>query len=213
MADAYVDADGYRRRTGNQATGTDSMLNEVLLTACRLLDRELGYAPGHLGPVTSTTYRFDGHGGTLLRLRDNVGRQYLLRSITADSLALDTDADGSFDDYLWDLADAWVRGVPENALTFDEAYTGLELMAHLSTAPLSEWPNQRDSIRITGTWGMPIVPGAIQELVVDIARNLRQRQLAGGISLPGPDEALPLSASMWPVLRRARDEYSRRIPI
>lgn len=213
MPDAYVEAQGYRLRTGNKASGTDDVLNEVLLTASRLLDRELGYAPGHLGPIPSTTYRFDAHGGTLLRLRDNAGLQYMLRTITADSLALDTDADGSFDDYLWDFADAWVRGVPENAVTHGEAYTGVELMTHLSTAPLSAWPDQRDCVRITGTWGMAAVPGAIQELVVDLAHNLRQRQLAGGISVPAADESLPLSSAMWPVLRRARDEYARRIPI
>lgn len=213
MPDAYVDADGYRARTGNQGTGTSTLIDEVLLTASRLLDRELGIAPGHLGPVTSTSYRFDAHGGTTLRLRDNAERQYFLRTIDADSLTIDYDADGSFDDYLWDFADAWLRGAPENAVTFGEAFTSIELLSHIDTAPLTLWPDLRDCIRITGTWGFPAVPGAVQELVVDIAHNLRQRQLAGGISVPSADDSLPLSSAMWPVLRRARDEYSRRLPI
>lgn len=212
MPDAYIDADGYRARTGQQGTGSP-LIDEVVLAASRLLDRELGVAPGHLGPVTSTTYRFDAHGGTTLRLRDNAERQYFLRTVEANSFAVDSEGDGTFDGYLWDFADAWLRGSPENAVTFGEAFTSIELLSHLSTAPLATWPDARDCIRITGTWGFPVVPGIVQELVVDIAHNLRQRQLAGGISVPAADESLPLSSAMWPVLRRARDEYSRRLPI
>lgn len=212
MPDAYIDADGYRARTGQQGTGSP-LIDEVVLAASRLLDRELGVAPGHLGPVTSTTYRFDAHGGTTLRLRDNAERQYFLRTVEANSLAIDSEGDGTFDGYLWDLADAWLRGSPENAVTFGEAFTSIDLLSHLSAAPLATWPDARDCIRITGTWGFPVVPGIVQELVVDIAHNLRQRQLAGGISVPAADESLPLSSAMWPVLRRARDEYSRRLPI
>ncbi len=65
-------------------------------TACRALDRELGVAPGMFAPIASSTFTFRTIGGTRLYLRDSSGAGYFLRSITADSLKLDTDGDGGY---------------------------------------------------------------------------------------------------------------------
>lgn len=210
MPDAYIDGDAYRRHTGSQAAG-DPWLDQLLVDASRALDRRLWVAPGMFAPTAATTtFRFDGDGTDRLELRDSRGLQYFLRAVDADGIALDTDADGVFDDYAWDLSDGWVRGLPENAVTFGDAFTSLELLGHLTTAPLKAWPDARDSVRITGSWGFAAVPGAVQVLVADIAHNARQSGLTGGISVPAADDSLPLSSAMWPVLRKLEEAYTRR---
>lgn len=212
MPAVYVSRDEFRRRTGSQGTGTDAVLDAQLETACRSLDRELGVAPGMFAPLASTAFKFTPTGGTTLWLRDTAGYQYFLRTITSNSLAIDYDQDGAYDDYAWDLADAWVRGIPENAASFDEPFTAIELDPYATSAPLSAWPTYKNSVQITGTWGFETTPGAVSELVVDIVKNLRMGALSGGAGTAVFAEDL-VSPSMFPVLQRLKAQYSHRLPI
>lgn len=209
----YVQPSEFRDRVGDKATASSAMLETVLEMASRAIDRDLSVAPGMFAPIASTALTFSPSGGTTLYLRDTSGYQCFLRTIEADSLKLDTDADGSFDDYLWDLADGWLRGLPENASAFGEPYTAVELNPYHSSAPLAAWPTYKNSIQITGTWGWANVPGAITELVVDMARNVLQAQRVGSVGLPSFEGELPLSPSMWPILQRVRATYSYRMPV
>lgn len=209
----YVSREEFRERSGDKATSTNGMLDAVLEMASRALDRELSVAPGMFAPITSTALTFTPYGGTTLYLRDSGGYQCFLRTITADSLKIDSDADGSFDDYTWDLADGWVRALPENASAFSEPYTAIELNPYHGSAPLTAWPTYKNSIQITGTWGWAVTPGVIVELVVDVARNILQAQRSGSIGIPSMEGELPISPGMWPVLQRAKAAYSYRVPI
>ncbi len=208
MPDDYLQPQEYRDRTGDRSVVGDLTIEAQITTACRALDRELGVAPGMFAPIASTTFTFSTIGGTRLYLRDSSGYGYFLRSIAADGLKLDTDGDGAYDDYLWDLADGWVRTIPENAAAFGEPYIALELVTTHPSLPVSRWSA---SLQITGTWGWDATPGALVELAVDLVHNLRQGVLAGSIGAPTVD-GMPLSPSMWPVLQRLKSAYSRRIP-
>lgn len=205
---SYIDAKIYRAKTGDLAAATDSQLDADLITAEEMIERELRVARGHFGPIGSTTYTFPATGGAVLHLRDSDGFQYFLRTVTADSCKIDDDADGSFDDYTLDLSDAWLKGLPENAAAFDEPYTRLELL-NISSATITQWPVARYSVRITGTWGWEVTPGIIVDLICDVAHNMRQSAIAGGLAIPSSDGELPLSPGMWPVLRRAKELYTR----
>lgn len=213
MPAVYADRALYRAWTGDPASGADAVLDSDLIWASRQLDRELGVAPGMFAPIASTAFHFGGTGTTTLWLRDNAGLQYFLRTITTDSLAIDDDADGSFDDYLWDLSDAWVGGLPDNTEDHSLPYTALELRNWISTAPLSVWPLARRNIQITGTWGFAQTPPEVSRLVVDVVHTARQAGNGGSIGIPSPDGTLIVSNGMWPILQRLKHELSFRMPV
>lgn len=163
-----------------------------------------------MAPIASTALKFTPTGGTTLYLRDTAGLQCFLRSVTADSLALDTDADGSFDDYAWDLSDGWLRALPENASAFSEPYTAVELNPYHSSAPLTTWPTYKNSVQITGTWGWSVTPVAVQMRVVDIAHSLSQRGYSGGY---GTEEALQQDGMPVWVMHLIDSNYNYRMPL
>ena len=210
MPEVYIDTDEYYTLTGGQRpTSADPRLDVIIETASRLFDRAHGVAPGMFAPISSTALTFTPDGGTTLYLRDTSGYQCFLRTITADSLKLDTDADGSFDDYLWDFADGWVRGLPENAAANGEPFTAIELNPSHASAPLSVWPTYKNSIQITGTWGFASIPAAVKVRVADIAHALSQRSFAGGY---GTEERLQVDGLPVWVMRMVDAEYNYRIP-
>jgi hypothetical protein len=177
----YLDADTYYALTGGQQpSSSDPRIDAVIEAASRLYDRAHGVAPGMFAPISSTALKFTATGGQTLYLRDTAGNQCFLRTITTDKLEIDDDADGSFDDYTWDLSDGWVRALPENASAFGEPYTAIELNPNHASAPITAWPTYKNSIQITGTWGFATTPVAVQMRVADIAHALSQRGYAGG---------------------------------
>lgn len=184
--DPYAELDEYRAR--NRVTGErDSLAVAELLTLnSRRLEKMLHVAPGYFN-THAATYVFDAYGGSVLDLRDRAGMAYCLTAITADSLALDTDGDGSYDDYTLDLDDAWVRGLPENAASQSEPFMSLELLP-LTSATITTWPDAPASVQIAGTWGWATRPPAVREVVIALTRDLRETHLAGAtMQLQGPD--------------------------
>lgn len=211
LLDAAVTAVEYHARTSAKGD-PDGELDPQLKSATRLLERSLRVMPGAWNTHTGT-YIFDAHGGSLLRLRDTTGLRYYLRTITADSLGLDTEQDGTYDGYSLDLDDAWVRGLPENAASFSEPFHSLQILSHLSTASPALWPTQVASVRIAGTWGWAAVPGPIKELVTNIVQDLRSGHLAGaGLDVPIIDEAMGLSPKPWRLWLEMREQYSEKLP-
>lgn len=190
----YIDADYYYSWTGGQQpSNADPRIDAVLEMASRIWDRLHGVAPGMMAPIGSTAFTFDGRGGSILQLRDANGMQFFLRTITSNSCKIDDDADGSFDDYTLDLSDAWLRALPQNASSFSEPYTRLELL-NISSATITQWPSAPDSVEITGTWGWASTPMGVQARVADIAHALSQRGYAGGY---GTEEVLQGGVPAW----------------
>ncbi|HEX3088972.1 MAG TPA: hypothetical protein VHQ23_09975, partial [Ilumatobacteraceae bacterium] len=149
---AIATAAEYKARNNRSSSDSDALLDVYLLGVTRVVERRIGVAAGMLKPQTNLTFVFDGSGKRRLYLRDERLGQYLLRSITADSLGVDNSQSGAYTDYTLDLADSFVQGVPSNADTFNEPFTAIDLLP-ISGASLGIWPPFRASIQITGNWG------------------------------------------------------------
>lgn len=212
MATVYADRDFYNAVIGATSNAADTVgnarLDLLLSLASRLWDRASGVADGMWAPIASSAYIFGSDGGARLRLRDERGRQYFLRTVTADSAKIDSDGDGSFDDYLLDLSDAWLVGYPANASGLGEPYTSLDLLP-LVSATITTWPKLERAVQITGTWGYAQTPDAVKLRVVDIAHALSQRGYAGGM---GADEALQVEQMPVWVMRMVDSQWNHRIP-
>lgn len=186
LLDAYAEVEDYKARNRMTGDADDQEIAALLLLNSRRAEKLLHCAAGYWN-THSGTYVFDAYGGTILDLRDSAGMAYCLTAITADSLALDTDGDGSFDDYTLDLADAWVRGLPANAASFSEPFTSIELLP-ISSATITSWPDAPASVQIAGTFGWAAVPTAIREFVIALTRDMRDTHMAGSTrELQGPD--------------------------
>jgi hypothetical protein len=206
---AYVTAATYRDKNGRVSTDFDTSLSALAVAVSRLYDRRMGVAPAHFAPQTAVTATFVGHGENLLRLRDERGWQHFLRTVDANAIDIDSEADGTFDGYQLDLADAWVRGYPVNAATFGEPYTALELLPGVASADPTRWTNGVE-VRITGNWGWAATPGAVVHRCSNIMRELVEVGFGG----PTVDiEALEAAAySNRSVVALLEQGYSYRIP-
>lgn len=208
LLDAYATTAEYIAITAQKATA-DSALSGQIAGMSRLLEKSLQVAPGAFNSATGTRV-FDGSGEATLVLRDRYGLAYFLQTIDADSLKVDSDLDGSYDDYTLDLADAWVRGLPENAAAASEPFREIELRA-LSSATLTTFPKLPGCIQITGTWGWSAVPDVIKQLVVHRTNELRQALAAGALQEVSSFEgALPMRPYTNWLFREAERLYGRR---
>lgn len=214
---AYATDAQYRARMGDQTTGTNATLNAQLLGVSRLLEFALSVMPGAFN-THAGTYVFTGFGGSRLALRDGSDVQYFLTAITADSLKVDADGDGSYDDYLLDLDDLWVDGFPENAAAISRPFTAIDLRP-IDSATITSWPSIDRGVQITGTWGWAAVPDLITDLVCHRTSELRESLKDGGTDRAGlsmlpsfGDEVRmrPQTAWMW---KEAERLYGRRIPV
>ena len=211
LLSSYADANDYRLFNGRVSQDEDALLTEWLPGISRVAEKRARVAPGGFNSHTGT-YVFDGSGTDTLYLRDASGLGYFLQSITANSLKIDTDRDGSFDDYTWDLDDAWVVGLPPNAEAQSEPYKALRILP-ITTAPRTVFPSDKQCIEITGTWGWAAVPFGIKSRVVGIARELLDAHRAGarmgGVSVEDMIDRIPAARGMMSLLER---EYSRYVP-
>jgi hypothetical protein len=205
----------FRDRNGMLSSNDDSMVETLLLTVTRLIERRIGVAPGMLLPQTSLAFTFSATGGSRLYLRDDRGFQYLLRSITTDKLEIDDDADGSFDDYTLDTADAWVSAFPVNAATFLEPYTAIDLL-NITTATITAWPKARNCVQITGNWGVAAnsaIRAALKERAISIVRELIDTHRAGAAmsvdAMGSAVESVPAARALMHMIER---EYNYRSP-
>lgn len=178
----------------------------------RLLERSLQVAPGAFNASATGQARiFDGTGTAILRLRDRAGYGYFLTTLDADSLKIDSDLDGSYDDYTLDFGDNWVRGLPENAVAHSEPFTAIELRP-TTTATLTVFPKLPGCIQITGTWGWAAVPQIIQDLVIHRTHELREALKGGAIeALPSFEGAVPLQPRTFWLWKEAERLYGRRV--
>ncbi|HYD83781.1 MAG TPA: hypothetical protein VEA63_07000 [Opitutus sp.] len=173
LLDPYVSVDEYRTRAGSLAIADDPTLAAQLVAVSRLIEEVLKVAPGAFNSVEGTRY-FDSDGTATLRLRDAQGKQHFLQSVDANAIGVDNSSSGAFTDYALDFDDDWVVGVGG----LGQPYEAITISPITSAAPYY-WPRGVRTVSITGVWGWPSVPGVIKELVVGLARDMRQGQLTG----------------------------------
>lgn len=221
LLDAYATATEYRAMTGDKATGTDATLDAQLVAMSRMVEKSLQLMAGAFN-THSGTYVFDCHGGRLLWLRDRAGLAYFLQTITANALGIDLDRDGSYDYYTLDLADTWVRGLPENAAALSEPFTAIEILGDRVNAAPTEWPEMAAGVRIAGTWGWAAVPRIVKDLVIHRTHELREAHKGGALEAMSNFEGLGGafnasggamgSRTFW-LWKEAERLYGRRLPV
>ena len=214
MPAALASLDEYRVRAKFTSTNADEVTaaEEDLAACTRLLEHELGVAQGQLTFSTGTRV-FDGSGHSVLYLRDRAGRAYFLQSIDADSLKIDDDLDGSFDDYTLDTDDNWVRGLPENAVADGAPFTAVELRP-TTAATITAFPALPGCVEITGTWGLTsTLQQVAKAIVISMTRDLRDHFAAGSANqYQAIDETMPLTDQTWRLIRSMKQSISRKIP-
>ena len=213
LLDSYATLAQYRAAIGDKATAADATITAELTVMTRQLERALMLAPGYFNASSASQARvFDGNGRDTLQLRDSAGYAYCLTAIATDGIAIDSDLDGSYD-YTLDLADAWVRGLPENAAAHSEPFTAIQLRP-LSSATLTIFPRLPGCVQITGTWGWAAVPQIIQDLVIHRTHELRQGLSAGATgavaAFDGVEQMQP--KTLW-LFREAERLYGRQLPV
>ena len=198
--------------SGSTNADREELYERLLLSASRLIDRELDMMPGGFAPIDHRTFHFRGSGRRRLRLRDAQGQMYPLRSVDADGIRPDYDGTGNYEstDYSWDLEDAWVWPTVIDAVAIGRPIYGLELR-RINAAPLTIWPTRERSVQITGDWGWAEVPDPIRELAIGCARQAADAHQGGLAAVAdGFDEAVMLGGDAWRLWDRVRQEYGTR---
>ena len=206
----------YLVRVGRLPTDTtdDDILADLLPGASRVVEKRLGFGPGMLAPQTGLTLIFDAYGGSELVLRDESQLLYPLRAIDGNGLCIDEDGDGAYDDYALDLNDAWVQGLPVNALTLGEAYTAIRLRSGVSGATITAFPHRASCVRITGNWGPSVTRGIFKERVIGIVRELLDAHRDGAATQSYDiEEAIERTPKARALLTMLTNEYSRKLPV
>lgn len=215
---AVVDIEEYAEAVGLSAAArkNDTRTSALLKSMTRVVEKRMGLAAGMLLPQNSETFTFDAEGGRRLWLRDNDDLLYPLRTITADSLKFDTDADASFDDYTWDFDDAWVVGYPRNAAAISEPYTAIDLVARGSYSLLA-FPDAEYSVQIVGNWGYAAnspTTEAIKQRIIGITRELIETHHAGASwTSDSVEMAIAQNSSLRSMMMMIEQEYSHRLPV
>lgn len=207
-SDVYATPAQYRARTGATASVLDDLLIEQLTAASRMVDAELRVMPGYFAPH-SGVYLFSPQGGQVLTLRDEDGLAYALRTVEADGIRPDYDLTGRYDQYAWDLDDAWIWPMARNALQLGRPYHALQLR-RVGDVPITVWPWQDGSVQITGDWGWPATPTPIRELAIKVARDMRD-SLRGGAAarVEAVDEGIAYRDDTWRLWNQVRRRYGR----
>ena len=204
----YATADEYRARTGASSSVPDDLLNEQLEAASRHIDNELRVAPGNFGPY-SGTYIFSTDGGTVLRLRDEAGLAYSLRSVEDDGIKTDYDLSGVYNQEAWDLDDVWVWPRPRSAGVDGIPYHALELRP-LSNVPSAIWPTGGGSVQIEGNWGWAETPAPIRDLTVHVAREMRDSMRGGAAArVEVIDDTSSYRDDAWRLWQTVKRRYGR----
>lgn len=205
LLDAYATAAEYRDRTNKTDTADDADILEQLKAASRMLEYELRCAPGFFNASSSAQVRYftSPRAGRVVRLTDERGLQHVITTIDTDGIAVDTNGDGTFDYTVDPAGETWIVGRPYNAATLSEPFEAFELLDR-SAATFTAWPTYQRAIRVTGTWGWAAVPDMIRELVVKMARDMRDSEEAGAA---GSLSGVALKTDTWRLWLSAKQQY------
>lgn len=206
MLDPYATASQYRHRTNKSDTANDAEITAQLTAVSRMLELRLNVAPGHFNEGTASEVRYFTPflaSTSKFRLVDEAGRQHALSVIASNGIAIDADADGSYEYTIDPAGETWVVAAPYNAAATGEPFDTLELIP-LAAASVTSWPTSPRAVRVTGTWGWPSVPGMITELVVKWCRDLRDSEEAGAA---GSLSGIALKTDTWRLWLEVLNQY------
>lgn len=182
LLSAYATAAEYRSRVNKTDTADDADILAQITGVSRALEFELNVAPGafNAGAASETRYFTPLlSNSSQMRLVDEAGRQHLVTTIDSNGIGVDLDGDGVYEYTIDPSGESWVVARPYNAgATLGEPYNALELLPLLG-ASFTRWPSLPRSVKVTGTWGWPAVPGMIKELCVKRCRDIRDSEEAG----------------------------------
>lgn len=171
VTDAYATAAEYRARVGKTGTGDDTLLDLQLGAVSRFLDKRLRRF--FTKDAAAVTRVFDGNGEVRLWLPDIASSTGLVVKVDLDGDYLFTDETALTLD-----TDFWLG--PPDADKGSEPRPWEYIEVSPNSTLLSCWPDQGRSVQIAAIWGWPAVPNAIKELTVNITRQLRDLETAGG---------------------------------
>lgn len=218
LLDSYLTAAAYRALVAHTDTSDDAELLADTGSMSRILDDELGLAPGAFNASAAAATRyFDGTGRALLELRDSRGRLNPITTIDAEGIRVDTTGDGTFDT-TFDLTEAWAVGEPYNAVEISEPFTALRLLpisgATASVGDvLSVFPVGRHNVALVGTHGWSAVPDAAKRLTAFMTRDLRDRLNAGASgTYQVLESGVVIRDDTWRTLQRMKQAYTRKLP-
>lgn len=202
----YATASQYRDRCGGNASD-DPLINELLASGSRYLDRRLGWCPGGLAPIAERTVVFrPSQSRRRLRLRDSEGAAWPIRTWT--QITCDFSGSGTAD-YTFDASDAaWIITEPE-ADPDDRPGRALRILGHHSSARIVVWPRDPGSVAVTSPWGWSPTSPAVVDLTCWVARSLRDNHKAGAASVVAALESgVKLTDEAAIAWRRVEMEFS-----
>lgn len=160
----YATVGEYRRAVGASDTADDAAIEAVLEAASRLVDAAAHRTFGL--DATASALDLDGSGTPRLWLPRDAG--------VISSVAVDTDADGTYELVLPAGADGYLTE-PRHPT---EAWPAEALLLG-PRAPIAVWPEGLLTVRVTARWGWPEVPAAVRQATILVARQLRDLELSG----------------------------------
>jgi len=203
VTDAYATAEEYRARVDqSDATGDDVLLSQLSAVTQYLKNRLGRFFTRDAAVVVRT---FDGNGQR---------RLYLPGIATATGLIVKVDLDGDND---FDGADEtltlgthfWVG--PANADKGPEVWPFEYLEIIPGNGRLAAWPERLRAVQITGSFGWPVVPGAIREATISVTRQLRDILGAGAtMTLQSIEAAIPQASSSLALILDMERQYAKQ---
>lgn len=187
---AYCTLAQVKAMLGDLGTDQDAAINAIIPRADSIIDLVTNRTFGLSG---STAKTFEGNLSNVLYVRDLVtATQIRVRDDTLATSAYRVVPAGDYE--IGPTRDAAL--VPGSYVMLRSALTGSD----------TAWPGGPGTVEITGTWGWPAVPKAIEAASVDLTISLWRKRGQGDSDLGIPDLSQPLTRALPPmtygILRR-----------
>lgn len=220
---AYASAAAYRSRTGKTGTVDDALIDEVLKSVSRLIDRETGRfftqdaaamariydgsraVPAKIGADDLNLFRRTVVAvgeGTRLYIDDIASLAGLIIKVdlNADFLYIGADETLTKDTH-------YFIGPPNAALDAEpHPFRFLDIVP--GNGRLARWPDQSRSVQVTAVFGWPAIPGAIKEATVLVTREVLDIHKSGfTAALQNIDDVINLSPQAFSIIQRIKREY------
>ena len=203
---SYATAEEYKDRNKN-AAADNALIADVVDGAARFIDRRLGWCEGAFAPISSRAVTFWPRRPPrrVLRLRDSEGTSWPLRTWTQ----IDVDYGGTgTPDRTWtpDGEGDWIVAEPVSTM---RPHRVLRIWGAHNDATESIWPCDPGTVTVTATWGWPVIPDAIRELTIHVARSMLDSHAGGAAAvIQGIDSGVQMQDPLERLWRRVEMEYS-----
>ena len=190
ITNGYTTLIALKSRLGNVPDNLDDRLENSIEAASREID---GLCNRRFYPVTETR-TFTAEWPDLLEIDDLT----TLTTLTTDDQGLRTYST------TWTANDYDLE--PANNAAYSHPYTSIRLNPNTSLS----FPTQRRGVRITGVWGWPAIPEAIEAACLLIAVRLHQSSKAPfGTAGTVQEGAVQYTPRVDPHVRQLLDPYRR----